>query len=70
MKQKIHKTLTLEVILDAVERRNRTLDNPAFCIACGLENNGEPDMRKGACEGCGEKQVYGAEELLQEVGGI
>jgi hypothetical protein len=36
-----------------------------FCLACGFEQEGvEPDARKYVCESCGEKKVYGAEELL------
>jgi hypothetical protein len=32
---------------------------------CGCEVEGvEPDARKYECEACGEKTVYGAEELL------
>lgn len=59
------KQLTSEVICAAVERHNTTLDNPGFCLACGLEHNDcEPDARNYECDGCGEKQVFGAEELL------
>ena len=62
---KLHPSLTVDRIVDAVERSNTTLDNPGFCIACGQENEGcEPDARKAACDFCGEKAVYGAEELL------
>ena len=36
-----------------------------FCIKCGAERGCcEPDARKYECEECGEKAVYGAEELL------
>lgn len=36
-----------------------------FCIACGEQADGvEPDARNYECEACGERQVYGAEELL------
>jgi hypothetical protein len=62
---KLPPSLTIDIIADAVERHNHSLDNPGFCLACGVENEGcEPDMRKGRCESCGERQVYGAEELL------
>lgn len=65
---KLHPSLTMKVICDAVERHNTTLDNPGFCIKCGLEHDGcEPDMRKGECEACGTDTVYGAEELLIRV---
>jgi hypothetical protein len=59
------KNLTAEVITDAVERRMTTLDNPGFCLVCGNEQGGcEPDARRYECEACGEKQVYGADELM------
>jgi predicted RNA-binding Zn-ribbon protein involved in translation (DUF1610 family) len=42
-----------------------SLDNPGFCTACGEEVEGvEPDARNYECEVCGERKVYGAEELL------
>ena len=53
------KRFTLEQIEAAIE------DQGGFCIACGEEASGvEPDARKYECESCGEKQVYGAEELV------
>ena len=40
-------------------------DSTGICRACGEEAYGvEPDAVKYKCEGCGEKQVYGAEEIL------
>jgi hypothetical protein len=63
-----HHSVTAERIIDAVERRMHTLDNPGFCVACGHEQDGcEPDMRRGICEACGAAGVYGAEELLWHV---
>lgn len=61
----VHKNVTAEAITDAVERRMTTLDNPGFCILCGLEADGcEPDARNYKCESCGAEQVFGADELL------
>jgi len=41
-----------------------------ICITCGYEQEGvEPDARKYECEDCGERKVYGAEELLLAMGG-
>lgn len=35
-----------------------------FCVACGAEAQGvEPDARRFECEECGERRVYGLEEL-------
>ena len=60
-----HKSLTDDVILDAVERRMTALDNPGFCLICGNEAEGvEPDTRNYTCEACGAEQVFGAEELM------
>ena len=62
---KIHPSITEERIIDACERRDTSLDNPGFCIACGEDAEGcEPDARDYECEHCGEHKVYGAEELL------
>jgi len=55
--------------MEAVERQMSSLDNPGFCIACGADAEGcEPDARGYECECCGEKAVYGAEELLLRLG--
>lgn len=41
------------------------LENPGFCLACGNQQDGcEPDAREYKCEDCGERQVYGAQEVL------
>lgn len=61
---KVHPSITLERVVEAAERQQHGLDNPGFCLACGEENDCcEPDMRRGECEVCGARQVYGAEEL-------
>ena len=62
---KTHPSITEDRILEACERRTTSLDNPGFCLACGNDVLGvEPDARAYECEACGERQVYGAEELL------
>jgi hypothetical protein len=66
---RVHRSITLKRIMDAVKRQRTTLDNPGFCVECGWEADGcEPDMRGGRCEHCGISSVYGAEELLMMVG--
>lgn len=51
--------------MEAVEEQMTSLSNPGFCVACGEDADGcEPDARKYKCECCGERAVYGAEELL------
>jgi hypothetical protein len=63
-----HKSLTDDVILEAAERHQGSLDNPGFCLVCGCEADGvEPDARNYECEACGAEQVFGAEELLMVV---
>jgi predicted RNA-binding Zn-ribbon protein involved in translation (DUF1610 family) len=57
--------LTMEDVVDAVERSNIGMENIGFCLACGAEADGvEPDAREYECEDCGEDKVYGAEEIL------
>ena len=58
---KIHESVTTERVMQAAEDD----ENLGFCTACGEERDGcEPDARGYECEACGEKAVYGAEELL------
>jgi predicted RNA-binding Zn-ribbon protein involved in translation (DUF1610 family) len=58
--------VTLEQVMTAVESG----DYIGICITCGYEQEGvEPDARKYKCEDCGERKVYGAEELLLAMGG-
>lgn len=65
---KMHPSVTPDRIAQAVQRGWSTLDNPGICIACGEDADGcEPDARRYECECCGERQVYGAEELLMYV---
>jgi hypothetical protein len=60
----LHDSLTLERVIAAVEED----DSLGFCTACGEDAYGvEPDARKYECEACGERAVYGAEELLLEL---
>lgn len=64
-----HKSITDELILEAAERGTLSLDNPGICLMCGVENDAcEPDARNYVCEACGADAVFGAEELLMEVG--
>jgi len=40
-------------------------DMGGYCLACGAEHYSiEPDACRYHCEGCGEDQVYGAQEIL------
>jgi hypothetical protein len=62
---KLPEGLTVDMIMDAAKRRMFGTDNPGFCLACGNEQEGcEPDARNYVCEACGERKVFGAEELV------
>jgi len=63
-RSKWHKSLTDEVIMDAVQRSHVTTDNPGFCVVCGAKHSCEPDARNYTCDRCEAEQVFGAEELL------
>jgi hypothetical protein len=66
---KMHPSLTEERIMRAIENP-LSLDDTGFCIACGASVYGvEPDARRYTCEACGEKAVYGAEELAMRLVG-
>lgn len=68
MVMKLHPSITEDRILEACERHRTSLDDPGFCLACGADAYGvEPDARRYECEACGERQVYGAEELLMRI---
>jgi hypothetical protein len=67
-RQAWHPTITDEAILRARDQHTTTLDNPGFCIAGGHAAGGcDPDTRRAACESCGERQVYGAQELAMHL---
>jgi hypothetical protein len=61
----VNRDVTLDVVVEAVERCRTSLDDVGFCICCGVEAQGvEPDARKYECDSCGFPGVFGAEELL------
>jgi len=62
---KVHKSITIDRVCQAIEEAQISLDNPGFCLACGEDADGcEPDARKYHCESCEADMVYGAEEIL------
>jgi hypothetical protein len=64
---RLHKSITPQRVLDAVISD----DAVGICIACGEETSGvEPDARYYRCESCGQKGVFGAEDLLFHVEGV
>lgn len=65
MALKIHEDVTVDKVIAACQAD----DHLGFCVKCGAEASGvEPDAREYECESCGEKGVYGAEELLLHLG--
>lgn len=54
-----------EDLMDAIERRETSLDNPGFCSACGEEVSGcEPDAAGYDCESCGAEGTVSAPERI------
>jgi hypothetical protein len=61
----IHKSTTAQRVLAAVQAQTTSLDDPGFCLACGADAYGiGPDAYLYLCEACGERRVFGAEEIL------
>lgn len=61
----VHKSITIKRVTQAIKQRYTSLDNPGICLACGEDQDGcEPDAERYECEGCGESQVYGAEQIF------
>lgn len=55
------KVPTAEQLISALESD----EYAGWCVACGEEAEGvEPDAAHYECESCGERAVFGAEELL------
>lgn len=60
-----HESVTEDRIVEAAKTSMFGTESPGICIACGADHDEcEPDARKYECYECGERQVYGAEELL------
>ena len=66
--KEVHPKITEEAIIEACERRMTTLDNPGFCLHCGIEAEGiDTDARAYKCEACGYDAVFGSDELAMEI---
>jgi predicted amidophosphoribosyltransferase len=62
---KIHPSITVDRVTQAVENQQISLDDPGFCLACGADADGcEPDGEGLICNECKQPQVYGAEQVL------
>ena len=61
----MHKSITEDRVIAAVEDAMMSLENPGFCLACGEDAYGcEPDARTYKCDYCDAMQVFGAEEVM------
>lgn len=61
----MHKNITLERITNLMEESRFGMSDEGICIACGEDAYGvEPDAARYECEVCGEKKVFGAENLI------
>jgi hypothetical protein len=64
----MHGSITMERVMAAAEDSMFGLGNPGFCTSCGEDADGcEPDARNYECDCCGERTVFGAEELLMSL---
>lgn len=62
---KIHPSITIERVMEAVESQMTTLENPGFCLKCGADHDAcEPDASGYECYECGAHAVEGAENVL------
>jgi hypothetical protein len=62
----VAKTKMLRAEVTQAEYLDHEGGDDGFCTACGEWTCGgcEPDARRYECESCGERAVYGAQELL------
>ena len=66
----LHPSIDEERIMDVCIATAFGLSSSGLCVKCGSDQEGcEPDVRRYKCESCGERAVYGAQELLLEVQG-
>jgi len=57
--------ISMDELMAACEESMFGMSDMGFCLACGAEVlHVEPDARRYKCECCGERKVYGAEEIL------
>lgn len=65
MSTKVHESITADRVIKSIERRNSSMDNPGICLKCGADHDScEPDARRYECYECGERAVFGDEEIL------
>jgi len=61
----VHASVTADRVMEVHEETLASLESPGICIACGADAEGvEPDAEKYECESCGERAVYGVEQLV------
>jgi hypothetical protein len=62
--------MAIDVLGLAMEAIENDDDGSGFCIACGEEASFycDPDTRNAHCNDCGKDKVFGAEEILLQLG--
>jgi hypothetical protein len=52
-------------VMTSSEYADEHENNTGFCLACGeTADSVEPDARAYPCESCGQRKVFGLEELM------
>lgn len=65
MPARLPEGLTIEEVMAEVEENMFGLGNTGFCLSCGADRSGcEPDARFYECYECGDRMVFGAEEVM------
>jgi len=55
----------MKVDLNTLMKAIDTNSSPGFCLQCACEAyNIDPDAERYPCEECGQRSVYGAEQIL------
>lgn len=59
---RIHGSVTLDRVLELHEEHSDEF--PGLCLSCGEDARGvEPDAERYRCDFCGERSVYGVEQI-------
>jgi DNA-directed RNA polymerase subunit RPC12/RpoP len=63
-------TLCQDRILELAQQQMFGTEDVGMCLECGHEQHGvEPDARDYACQQCGTKAIFGAQELMMTLPG-
>jgi hypothetical protein len=54
-----------DTVMELAKEQMFGMGNDGICLAChNVQGGCEPDARNYECESCGERKVFGAEELV------